>query len=792
MHGSSTRIARALLIGATLVVAGCVLALIVFAIAGADTYQFARVAIPAVVAGAVAVVGWSRDRDRVAGAERAAADAQAEAERRIAAAQQQAAEREQAALAEAERQIAAAREQAAEREQAARAEADRRVAEAEAEADRRVTEVEAEAAAARAEGEQLAAEARAEGEERAAQAWGEAEREMAAAREDAQQRELTAQEEAASQIEAAREEADRRIEAARRETEEARSEAGREREEAERRLQTERRSRDVVERARRAERQWAEELRSQVASLHRERGALSNPDDITGLVLQTAMSLIDADKGLLLRRDGDGDGSRLRVARHLGFEHDPDESALARSFAERVLKRDETIRENDEDALDAASRTPADDEIDNIVAIPIYVRDEFGGAVVLANKSGGFDEYEDEVLLALGDHAGSVLDNARLRAELRSSYLATVQMLGDAIAAKDPFLGGHSREVSGYVGAVAERLGVDPRRREELIFGSLLHDIGKIGISERILLKPARLTPEERAIIELHPRIGYRLVSRIPALEPIAAGVLHHHERFDGGGYPARLRGEQIPLEARIISVADSFSAMTQDRPYRARMSLEDACLELERCAGTQFDPEVVRVFVEEVRRGPAPWPEDDRGDLGEALGDAELAVHRSDGEPLLGSGTLAIIDNLTLLYSHRYLHEAAAAEAQRAEVQGVPFALAIVELTALAGVNEREGHAAGDAVIQSAARAVQRAASRCAGTACRYSGDRLALLMPSTDGAGAEACLRAMLGDWPSSIPVRHGLAVWQPGQRGADVVAAARAALGRLPLPADPPAVP
>ena len=180
-----------------------------------------------------------------------------------------------------------------------------------------------------------------------------------------------------------------------------------------------------------------------------------------------------------------------------------------------------------------------------------------------------------------------MLHNERLRGELRTSYVATVTMLSDAIAAKDPFVGGHSEEVSAYVSAVAERLGIDQRRREELLFGSLLHDLGKIGISERILLKPAGLTVEERAIVELHPRIGYKLVSRIPRLETIALAVLHHHERWDGTGYPGRLKGEQIPLEARIIGVADAFSAMTADRPYSRRRPLEEACAEIERCAGT-------------------------------------------------------------------------------------------------------------------------------------------------------------------------------------------------------------
>jgi hypothetical protein len=172
------------------------------------------------------------------------------------------------------------------------------------------------------------------------------------------------------------------------------------------------------------------------------------------------------------------------------------------------------------------------------------MHDDFAGVVVCANRDGGFDDYDDDVLLALGDHAGAVLHNERLRGELRTSYVATVSMLSDAIAAKDPFVGGHSEEVSAYVSAVAERLGVEQRRREELLFGSLLHDLGKIGISERILLKPAGLSPEERAIVELHPRIGYKLVSRIPRLEPIALAVLHHHERLGRHGLPAPPPGE--------------------------------------------------------------------------------------------------------------------------------------------------------------------------------------------------------------------------------------------------------
>ena len=187
--------------------------------------------------------------------------------------------------------------------------------------------------------------------------------------------------------------------------------------------------------------------------------------------------------------------------------------------------------------------------------------------------------------------------------ELHTFHKATVGMLAEALTAKDPAARLRSDEVAGYVASVAAKLDFEPRRREQLVTASLLHDLGKLGISEQILRKPGPLSQEERDKVEQHPRIGSRLVGQVPTLNSIAPAVLHHHENFDGSGYPAGLSGEEIPLEARVIGVADCFSAMTSDRSYRLPLGLEDACVELERCAGAQFDPRVVRLFVDEVRR---------------------------------------------------------------------------------------------------------------------------------------------------------------------------------------------
>jgi HD-GYP domain-containing protein (c-di-GMP phosphodiesterase class II) len=498
-----------------------------------------------------------------------------------------------------------------------------------------------------------------------------------------------------------------------------------------------------------------------------------------------AMSLTEARKGLLLARtDEDGDGD-LDLVAHQGFDGDPTHSVLAQRFGRQVLEQDRMVHEDAAASTPEGDDTAADREFENLVAIPIYIADRFSGVVVCANRPGGFEGVEDEVLLALGDHAGAVLENARLHDQLRGSYLSTVKMLAEAVQAKDPFLRGHSEAVSGHVAAVAARLGLGDRRREELVFASLLHDVGKIGISERILHKPAALTPEEFAIIRLHPRIGYRLVEQVPSLRAVAPSILHHHERFDGAGYPAGLSGEQIPLEARIVGVADAFSAMTSDRPYRTRMTHEQAFAELERNSGTQFDPEIVRVFVDEVRARPGAAGEA----LAAALDDAELQLHRAPDEPVLGAGALALTDSLTLLYTHRYLHDAVAAEAERCRAAGPPatFSVVLVQLDEVPHINGTQGFAAGDGHLRAAARVLTRLAVRNGATACRENGIVLALLTPVGHDVDADVLVleaREALRDFGA---VRVGGGRWQEGDDGEAVITRARGGLAVAPLGVD-----
>lgn len=190
---------------------------------------------------------------------------------------------------------------------------------------------------------------------------------------------------------------------------------------------------------------------------------------------------------------------------------------------------------------------------------------------------------------------------AQLAGALQSveqSYRSTLEALGAAIDLRDKETAGHSRRVSAYSVEIARRMGVSSSQLENLKRGAYLHDIGKLGIPDSILLKPGPLTPDERKIMEQHVRIGFSLVKGIPFLKGAAEIVLTHHERFDGQGYPSGVSGDDIPLLGRIFAVVDTFDAITSDRPYHRAASFEIAQNVIRSAAGTQFDPAVVSAFL--------------------------------------------------------------------------------------------------------------------------------------------------------------------------------------------------
>jgi putative nucleotidyltransferase with HDIG domain len=177
--------------------------------------------------------------------------------------------------------------------------------------------------------------------------------------------------------------------------------------------------------------------------------------------------------------------------------------------------------------------------------------------------------------------------------------VGSLARLSAAIEARDPYARGHSSRVTVFAQAMARRIGLDKERVSTLRLGALLHDVGKLAVPSSVLLKRGPLTEAEVGQMRRHPAAGARMLETLGAPTTILPVVLHHHERWDGAGYPTGRRGEEIPLEARVLCIVDSFDAMTSTRPYRAPRRLDEAWDELQRCAGTQFDPELVGAFAE-------------------------------------------------------------------------------------------------------------------------------------------------------------------------------------------------
>ena len=186
----------------------------------------------------------------------------------------------------------------------------------------------------------------------------------------------------------------------------------------------------------------------------------------------------------------------------------------------------------------------------------------------------------------------------RARAQqLRRSYKATVRALSNAVEARDAYTGKHAERVAAYGLAVARAAGIDVADEPQMEFGFLLHDIGKVGVPDAILFKPAELSEEEFECIAGHAEIGSKILRHVDFLEEATLIVRHHHERWDGTGYPDGLKGEQIPLAARVFAIADTLDALTSDRPYRKAVGFAAAREEIHRGAGTQFDPAVIAAY---------------------------------------------------------------------------------------------------------------------------------------------------------------------------------------------------
>lgn len=251
--------------------------------------------------------------------------------------------------------------------------------------------------------------------------------------------------------------------------------------------------------------------------------------------------------------------------------------------------------------------------------VPAYYRDKLQAVLLLGEKNDGskFDEAELDFMAALASDAAMAIRNAQLFTDLkkeadknRDLFFRTTLVLASAIEVKDKYTHGHTERVTNVATMIARQMSengsaeFDEKFMESLYIASLLHDIGKIGVPEGILNKPGKLTAEEFEVVKEHTIDGVEILKPLSELKESLDGVKHHHERYDGQGYPDRLKGEAIPMIAAIISVADTFDAMTTDRPYRKGLSKETAIAEIRRNIGTQFHPKPAQALIELYEQG--------------------------------------------------------------------------------------------------------------------------------------------------------------------------------------------
>jgi putative nucleotidyltransferase with HDIG domain len=234
-----------------------------------------------------------------------------------------------------------------------------------------------------------------------------------------------------------------------------------------------------------------------------------------------------------------------------------------------------------------------------LLAVPLMRQEQVLGCLFAVDKQAGeFDSVDSKLLNSIGNESAIYLENAMLFEDVHSLMMGLLHSLTSAVDAKDAYTCGHSERVALLSRTLAKEAGYPDALVERIYMAGLLHDVGKIGVPEAVLQKAGKLTPEEFEEIKKHPEIGARILRDIKQVEDIIPGVMYHHERYDGKGYPSGRAGEDIPLFGRIICLADCFDAMTSSRTYRKALPLEVALTEIRRCSGTQFDPTLTDFFL--------------------------------------------------------------------------------------------------------------------------------------------------------------------------------------------------
>jgi len=326
--------------------------------------------------------------------------------------------------------------------------------------------------------------------------------------------------------------------------------------------------------------------------------------EVLKLVLDQILNIFDADMGSLMLWDDKCECLRITEQRGLDTLYSSQISfKRGEGVAGKVFEsgRGVLVENSLKDEIYKKFGDDSEKIEKTLMCVPIAIKGEVKGVLScekMLDHTGPFTKENLDLMTTISTQASVAIENANLYNDLLDLYLHTIQSLAAAIDAKDSYTHGHSRRVMYFSIAIAEAMGFSGDELNTLRHTALLHDVGKIGISESILQKPGKLTDEEFDNIRSHPVVGSHILESIDFLKDVRMQMKHHHEKYDGTGYPDGLKGEEIPLGARIIAVADTYDAMTSTRSYRKGLKHEVAVEEIKRCSGTQFDPKVVEAFL--------------------------------------------------------------------------------------------------------------------------------------------------------------------------------------------------
>jgi response regulator RpfG family c-di-GMP phosphodiesterase len=351
----------------------------------------------------------------------------------------------------------------------------------------------------------------------------------------------------------------------------------------------------------------AENLRLKEAlSLYKVSEAIANSlslDEVMRTVISAALDEVNADAVQVLLDDGSG--GFFERARVVNSKFQVDDFDPGRLSSERLVahfKHERKLKVHGSTGLKFFDELPRGRELSSLMVTHMTTRARIVGFMAMSSFSPGknFDEGQRKLVRIVADRAAAAIENAKLYEDLKGTFRQTIRGLAGAIDKMDRYTSGHSERVASYAQLLATRLGMSESQIEIVRQSAMMHDIGKIGCVLN-LNKPGILTEREYEIFKQHPAFGKEILQPIEFLHPILPGVHCHHERWDGNGYPLGLKGNDIPKIARIISVADVYDAMTSDRAYRKALPHAVTLSEIERCSGSQFDPELAKEFAEVI-----------------------------------------------------------------------------------------------------------------------------------------------------------------------------------------------